>query len=250
MAPEPVPAAPQPRVSVLRAFLADEAGGLVLMGAAALALVLTNSPPATASFGALDASLGPLSAPPWINDALTAAFVLLVGLEIKREVLDGQLSTWPRRVLPGVAALDGLAVPALVFVTLNRDSPEFLRGWAIPTAADIAFALGVLALLEPRVPVSLKVFLAALAIIDDRLYAADPTVPCLGLAGLALGPLVVLNRAVVERLAPFPLLGALLWVCWSPGSTPSWRALPWPSRSRSRSRRRADPTTPPRRCTP
>src|SRR5215210_8399160 len=155
-------------LSMLRHFLDNEAsGGLVLMAAAALALVVANSPLAPAYFGALHAYLGPLSILHWINDALMAVFFLLVGLEIKRESLDGQLSTWPRRILPGIAAAGGMVAPALIYVALNAGAPETLRGWAIPTATDIAFALGVLALLGSRVPVSLKIFLTALAIIDD-----------------------------------------------------------------------------------
>ena len=221
MATASAPGPRRPR-SAFRALLRSEAGGgLVLMGAAALALVAANSPLAPAYFGALDAYLGPLSVLHWINDALMAVFFLLVGLEIKREVLDGQLSTWPRRVLPGVAALGWMAVPALIYVALSWDSPALLRGWAIPTATDIAFALGVLALLGPRVPVSLKVFLTALAILDDlgavliiaAFYTADLSLPWLGPAGLALLALVALNRAGVERLTPYLVLGAVLWVC-------------------------------------
>ncbi len=208
--------------SALRAFLRNEAaGGIVLMAVAALALLVANSPLAPAYFGALHAYVGGLSVQHWINDALMAVFFLLVGLEIKREFVDGQLATWPRRILPGVAALGGMAVPALVFVALNRDSPENLRGWAIPAATDIAFALGVLALLGRRVPVSLKIFLAALAIIDDLgavviialFYTAELSTLWLAAAGLVLAALVALNRAGVERLPVFLLLGAALWAC-------------------------------------
>jgi NhaA family Na+:H+ antiporter len=121
------------------------------MAAAALALVVANSPLAPTYFNALHAYLGPLSVQHWINDALMAVFFLLVGLEIKREVLDGQLATWGRRILPGVAAAGGMAVPALIFVAFNWNDPTALRGWTIPSATDIAFALGVLALLGSRV---------------------------------------------------------------------------------------------------
>src|ERR687893_1166876 len=134
--------------SMLRYLLDNEAsGGLVLMAAAALALVIANSPVAPAYFGVLKTYVGGLNVLHWINDALMAVFFLLVGLEIKREFLDGQLSTWPRRVLPGVAAAGGMVAPALIYVALNARTPETVRGWAIPTATDIAFALGVLALL-------------------------------------------------------------------------------------------------------
>ena len=134
----------------------EASGGLVLMAAAALALVVANSPLAPAYSGALHAYLGPLSVLHWINDGLMAVFFLLVGLEIKREILDGQLATWPRRALPGIAAAGGMAVPALIYAAFNWGDPATMRGWAIPTATDIAFALGVLALLGPRVSVSLK----------------------------------------------------------------------------------------------
>ncbi len=151
-----------------RRFLDSEAsGGLLLMGVAALAILTANSPLAPSYFSALHAYIGPLSLSHGINDALMAVFFLMVGLEIKREMTDGQLSTWPRRILPGVAAIGGMAIPALIYVAFNMGNPAALRGWAIPSATDIAFALGVLSLLGPRVPASLKVFLAALAIIDD-----------------------------------------------------------------------------------
>jgi len=181
--------------------------------------VVANSPLAPTYFNALHAHVGPLSVSHWINDGLMAVFFLLVGLEIKREILDGQLSTWPRRALPGIAAAGGMAVPALIYAAFNWNDPATLRGWAIPSATDIAFALGVLALLGPRVPASLKVFLAALAILDDLgavaiiavFYAGDLSLPDLGLAAAALAALAALNRAGVLRLAPYLLLGALLW---------------------------------------
>ena len=207
-------------LSVLRSFLDSEAaGGLVLMAAAALALVVANSPLAPAYFGALHAHIGPLSVSHWINDGLMAVFFLFVGLEIKRELLDGQLSTWPRRALPGIAAAGGMAVPALIYAAFNWGDPATLRGWAIPSATDIAFALGVLSLLGPRVPASLKVFLAALAILDDLgavaiiavFYAGDLSLPDLGLAAVALAALAALNRFGVSRLSPYMLVGALLW---------------------------------------
>ncbi len=206
--------------SVLRKFLQTEAaGGVILMCGAALALLIANSPVAPVYFGMLTTSIGGLSVLHWINDALMAVFFLLVGLEIKREFLDGQLSTWPRRILPGIAAAGGMAVPALIYTALNAHTPETLRGWAIPTATDIAFALGVLALLGSRVPVSLKVFLTALAIIDDLgavliiaiFYTADLSSTWLGLAVVALLFLGGLNRAGVTRLSPYLAIGAALW---------------------------------------
>jgi NhaA family Na+:H+ antiporter len=206
--------------SALRRLLKSEAGGgIVLMGVAALALVVANSPAAPAYFGGLKTYVGGLSVLHWINDGLMAVFFLLVGLEIKREFVDGQLSTWPRRILPGVAAAGGMLAPALIYVAFNAGDATALRGWAIPAATDIAFALGVLALLGSRVPVSLKVFLAALAILDDLgaviiialFYTADLSVPMLGLAAAALAVLAALNRFGVSRLAPYLGIGALLW---------------------------------------
>ena len=218
---EPSTSRPRRPVSVLRAFMDSEAsGGLVLMAAAVLALVIANSALAPAYFGALSAYLGPLSAQHWINDGLMAVFFLLVGLEIKREVLDGQLSTWSRRALPGIAALGGMAVPALIYLAFNITDPMAARGWAIPAATDIAFALGVLSLLGSRVPTSLKVFLTALAIIDDLgavaiialFYSGALSLPDLGLAAAVLAGLVAMNRAGGLRLWAYLLLGAVLWV--------------------------------------
>ncbi len=208
-------------ISIFREFLDSEAaGGIILMAAAALALIVANSPLAEAYFDTLHAYLGPLSVSHWINDGLMAVFFLLVGLEIKREMLDGQLSTWPRRVLPGVAAAGGMLVPALVYVAINRDNPAALSGWAIPTATDIAFALGVLSLLGSRVPGSLKVFLTALAIIDDLgaviiiavFYTSGLSLAYLGTAFAVIAVLVVLNRMKVLTLVPYILLGVVLWV--------------------------------------
>lgn len=208
-------------VSVFREFLDGEAsGGIILIAAAALALVVANSPLAESYFHALHAYLGPLSLLHWINDGLMAVFFLLVGLEIKREMLDGQLSTWPRRALPGIAAAGGMAVPALVYVAINRDNGPALAGWAIPTATDIAFALGVLSLLGSRVPASLKVFLTALAIIDDLgavviialFYTSGLSLGWLAAAFAVIALLVVLNRMGVLSLAPYVVLGVVLWV--------------------------------------
>ena len=208
-------------VSVFREFLDGEAaGGIILMVAAALALIVANSPLAETYFAVLHAYLGPLSISHWVNDGLMAVFFLLVGLEIKREMLDGQLSTWPRRALPGIAAAGGMLVPALVYVAVNRDNAAALSGWAIPTATDIAFALGVLSLLGSRVPASLKVFLTALAIIDDLgaviiiaiFYTSGLSLAYLGAAFAVIAVLVVLNRMRVMTLVPYLVLGVILWV--------------------------------------
>lgn len=208
-------------VSIFREFLDGEAsGGIILMAAAALALIVANSPQADFYFATLHAKAGPLSVSHWINDGLMAVFFLLVGLEIKREMLDGQLSTWPRRALPGIAAAGGMVVPALVYVAINRDNAGALSGWAIPTATDIAFALGVLSLLGNRVPASLKVFLTALAIIDDlgavviiAIFYTSGLSPAYLIAAFAvIGALVVLNRMGVLSLVPYVALGIILWV--------------------------------------
>jgi NhaA family Na+:H+ antiporter len=207
--------------STLRKFLESEAsGGLVLIGAAALALALANSPLAPAYFGALEAKLGRLSLIHWINDALMAVFFLLVGLEMKRELIGGQLATWPLRILPGIAATSGMAVPAIIYLALNRGTGA-LHGWAIPAATDIAFALGVLALLGSRVPPSLKLLLLAVAIIDDLgavliiavFYSAKLSLAWLGLAAIVVIVLGALNKAGVPRLWPYLLLGLGLWFC-------------------------------------
>ncbi len=208
------------QTSVLRRLLDSEAsGGVLLMGAAALALVVANSPLSAAYFHLLHLPLLGLDVLHWINDGLMAVFFLFVGLEIKREFLDGQLSTWSNRALPGIAAAGGVVVPAVIYAAINGGSPETLRGWAIPTATDIAFALGVLSLLGSRVPTSLKVFLATLAIVDDLVavlviavfYTEEIRLMALAGAGAVFVALVVLNRLKVLSLVPYMLLGAALW---------------------------------------
>ncbi|MFC0204423.1 Na+/H+ antiporter NhaA [Novosphingobium soli] len=205
--------------SALRRFLnSQSSAGLVLMGTAALALVVANSPLAHTYEAVLHGHLGPLSVAHWINDALMAVFFLLVGLEIKREMRDGQLSSWSRRILPGIAALGGMAVPALLFYAVNTGPTA--RGWAIPAATDIAFALGVISLLGRRVPASLRIFLAALAIIDDLgaviiialFYTTQISLPDLVGAAVVVAALMAMNRLQVRRLSPYLLLGLVLWV--------------------------------------
>ncbi|WP_210493548.1 Na+/H+ antiporter NhaA [Microvirga antarctica] len=214
------PSRPHRPASMMRRFLDSEAaGGILLMAVTVLALICANSPLSRAYFDALGTYVLGLSVLHWINDALMALFFLLVGLEIKREFLDGQLSTWPRRVLPGIAALGGMVVPALVYVAVTWKEPALLRGWAIPAATDIAFALGVLAVLGSRIPPSLKIFLTALAILDDLgaiiiialFYTSDLSLPMLAAAFGCIAVLIACNRFGVRSLVPYLLIGALLW---------------------------------------
>jgi NhaA family Na+:H+ antiporter len=157
----------------------------------------------------------------WINDGLMAVFFFLVGLEIKRELLEGRLSTWQQASLPAAAALGGMALPALVYVAVTFGDSVAMRGWAIPAATDIAFALGVLALLGSRVPVALKVFLLALAILDDLgaiivialFYTSELSLESLAVAGVGGAALLILNRSGVTRIAPYLLVGLVIWVC-------------------------------------
>jgi NhaA family Na+:H+ antiporter len=211
---------PVRRRSILRDFLNDgAAGGVLLMTAAVLALIVAKSPLAEDYFGLLHAPLVGLDVLHWINDGLMAVFFLFVGLEIKREFLDGQLSSWSNRALPGIAAAGGVIVPGLIYAALNAGQADTGRGWAIPTATDIAFALGVLSLLGSRVPTSLKVFLATLAIVDDLaavlviaiFYTAELNLAALGGAVMATLLLIGLNRLKIARLAPYLLVGAALW---------------------------------------
>jgi Na+:H+ antiporter, NhaA family len=207
-------------LAILASFLASEsAGGIVLMGAALAAIIVANSPMAPFYFSALHSVWGGLSVELWVNDGLMAIFFLMVGLEIKREVLAGGLASWGQRALPGFAAAGGMLVPALIYVAINAGNSETLSGWAIPAATDIAFALGVLSLLGKRVPTSLKVFLAALAILDDLgavtiialFYSTGLNLPMLGASFATLAVLVIMNRMGVQRLLPYLALGLLLW---------------------------------------
>ncbi|WP_200943139.1 Na+/H+ antiporter NhaA [Altererythrobacter sp. Root672] len=206
--------------SALREFLSGQASaGLLLIGAALLALVLANGPFGRAYSETLSSYLGPLSLLHWINDGLMAVFFLLVGLEIKREFLDGQLSNPRRRILPGLAAAGGMAAPAIIYLLLNTGERGAPHGWAVPTATDIAFALGVLALLGPRVPVSLRIFLTALAIIDDLgavviialFYSGELALGWVAAALAVVAMIYALNWLGVTRLAPYLLLGVPLW---------------------------------------
>jgi NhaA family Na+:H+ antiporter len=200
-------------------FKSEAAGGILLLVMTVLALVLANSPLGPAYFGFLHAYAGGLSILHWINDGLMALFFLLVGLEIKRELTGGELSTWSLRALPGLAALGGMIAPAAFYLAVNRHAPEVLHGWAIPTATDIAFSLGVLALLGSRAPTSLKIFLTALAIIDDLFavliialfYGNGLSLIFLGLAAVTAAVLALLSWRRVNPLWPYLLLGAALW---------------------------------------
>lgn len=212
---------PRLRFTVIRELLASQAaGGQVLMLAAAAAMLTANSALSEQYFHLLHVRLGPMSLLHWINDGLMAVFFLLVGCEIKREFLDGEMASWPRRILPGVAAAAGMAVPALVYLAINRSAPTNLDGWAIPTATDIAFALGVMALLGNRVPASLKLLLTAIAVIDDlgaivviaAVYTDGVDLGALAAAGgLTLG-LALLGWRRVQAPWLYLLLGAALWV--------------------------------------
>ncbi len=207
----------------------ESAGGLLLIGAAALALVLDNSSLGWLYDGLLDTPVSvrvgalildkPLLL--WINDGLMAVFFFFVGLEIKREIMEGELAGWQQAALPAIAACGGMLVPALIYVFINLGDPIALRGWAIPAATDIAFALGVLALVGDRVPVALKMFLLALAILDDLggiiiiavFYTTGLSYLSLGIASGLAAALVMANRLGVKRMTPYALIGGLMWVC-------------------------------------
>lgn len=217
-------------LEAIREFLKlESASGIILVGAAVLALIANNSPlsglydlfldtPVEIRIGALNLAKPLLL---WINDGLMAIFFLLIGLEVKREILDGQLSSLSQVALPGIAAVGGMIIPALIYVIFNMNNPSALNGWAIPAATDIAFALGILALLGSRVPLSLKLFLLTLAIIDDLgaiviiaiFYSGDLSVTSLIFAGIAIATLFAMNLLGVKRTAAYVVVGIILWIC-------------------------------------
>jgi Na+:H+ antiporter, NhaA family len=216
-------------VNRLKAFIDSEAASAVpLLAATVLALALANSPLAGPIEAALDTRLGvswrfvELSKPLllWINDGLMAIFFLLVGLEIKREIVEGELSQPSQVALPIAGALGGMIVPGVIYAALNWRDPLALGGWAIPTATDIAFSLGVLAALGSRVPLALKVFLTTLAIVDDlgaiviiaAFYTDQLSLMALAFAALFIAGLAILNLTGVRRLAPYLVLGTALWL--------------------------------------
>lgn len=210
-------------------FSSPTAPGLLLCTAALLAMIIKNS--SFSEFYALFKSIPVVfqvgafiidkSLLLWINDGLMAVFFLLIGLEIKREILQGHLSSRDQIILPAIAAFGGLAAPALIYTYINLGDPTFLQGWAIPAATDIAFALGVLILLGNRIPTSLKVCLVAIAIIDDLaaiiiialFYTAETSLLSLALAGAGLLVAVMFNRRGVTKLGPYVMLGLFIWAC-------------------------------------
>ena len=217
-------------ISAIREFFKMEAaGGILLVLASAFALLMANSP-MDVYYQALlgtkaEIRAGELSIVKpftlWINDGLMAVFFLLVGLEIKRELVEGELSSREQASLPAIAAIGGMAIPAAIYVLVNQGYAENLNGWAIPSATDIAFSLGVLALLGSRAPLSLKVLLTAIAIFDDLgaiviialFYTADLSFLSLGLAAVALVVLLVLNLSGVRSISSYVVVGIFLWVC-------------------------------------
>jgi NhaA family Na+:H+ antiporter len=217
-----------PLSAAVREFLRLEASsGILLLAAAVAAMAFANSPWSRAYEGLLaipvELRAGSFEiAKPlllWINDGLMAVFFFLVGLEIKREFLEGHLADRSQAVLPALAALGGMAVPGAIYAAINWGDPVALRGWAIPTATDIAFAVGVLALLGSRVPAGLKVFLLTLAILDDLgaivvialFYTDHLSLPSLAVAGVALAVLAVLNRRGLVAVPPYLFVGAIMW---------------------------------------
>jgi len=206
----------------------ESAGGVLLLAAAVFAMLIANSPLATLYDSLLDTTVaiqvGTLSINKplllWINDGLMAVFFLLIGLEIKREVMEGELSSPSQVMLPGIGALGGMVVPAGIYVWLNWGDPVALDGWAIPTATDIAFALALLSVFGNRVPTALKILLLTLAIFDDLaaiviiafFYSGDLSLNSLFIGALALGSAVLMNGIGVTRVSAYILVGIVLWI--------------------------------------
>jgi NhaA family Na+:H+ antiporter len=217
-----------PTKAIQKFLQLESASGIILMIAAVIALIAANSP-LDEHYAELLNTTGEVRigdegiAKPvllWINDGLMAIFFLLIGLELKREILEGQLSKVSQIALPGIAALGGIAVPALIYVALNSGDSLAMNGWAIPAATDIAFALGILYLLGDRVPSALKLFLMTLAIFDDLaaiviiavFYSGDLSMLALALAGWTVVVLGIMNQLGIRQLAPYVLVGLFLWV--------------------------------------
>ncbi|PMG83106.1 Na(+)/H(+) antiporter NhaA [Vibrio breoganii] len=200
-------------------FKMESAGGIILVIAAALAMIVANSPLNEAYQGALHSYVLGMSVEHWVNDGLMALFFLLIGLEVKRELLEGALKSRETAIFPAIAAVGGMVAPALVYVLFNMGNADALAGWAIPAATDIAFALGIMALLGKRVPVSLKVFLLALAIIDDLgvvviialFYSSDLSTSALAVGFAMTALLFFMNHKKVTPLKWYLLVGAILW---------------------------------------
>lgn len=209
-------------------FKRESAGGILLVGAAVLAILLANSPlnsyytllidtTVAIKAGALEISKPLLL---WVNDGLMAVFFMLVGLELKREFLEGELANKKNIILPGLGALGGMVVPAAIYIFLNADDPVAMKGWAIPAATDIAFALGVLSLLGSRVPTSLKIFLTSLAIFDDigaiiiiaLFYTNNISMSALILVGFCIFILFFLNKRGVIDKSPYVVVGVIMWI--------------------------------------
>nr|WP_086940626.1 Na+/H+ antiporter NhaA [Thaumasiovibrio occultus] len=204
----------------LKKFLKMEsAGGIVLIAAAAVAMMVANSGLSEGYYHLLHTYVANLSIEHWINDGLMAIFFLLIGLEVKRELIEGALNSTEKAIFPAIAAFGGMVAPAAIYVLFNYQDPTAIKGWAIPAATDIAFALGVMGLLGNRVPVSLKVFLLALAIIDDLgviiiialFYSSDLSVLALTVAFLSTATLFVLAAKNVTQLRWYLLVGGILW---------------------------------------
>ncbi|MDN3682477.1 Na+/H+ antiporter NhaA [Vibrio tapetis subsp. quintayensis] len=200
-------------------FKLESAGGILLVIAAAIAMIVANSPLNELYTSVLHTYVAGMSISHWINDGLMAVFFLLIGLEVKRELLEGALKSKETAIFPAIAAVGGMLAPALVYVLFNSGDPQAMQGWAIPAATDIAFALGIMALLGKRVPVSLKVFLLALAIIDDLgvvviialFYSGDLSTTALLAGFLATAALFFCNMKHVTKLRWFMIIGFILW---------------------------------------